>query len=98
MIVCGFTRVDGLIRTVCQVIPTYTIQEVEQQLVVALEMPEVVLLVVVVDVEVVVVAEAVGVVGAAEGVVDAEVVEVNVQQQAVLKDFQKRLISSTFAS
>ena len=48
MIVCGFTRVDGLIRTVCPAIPTSTIQEVEQQLVVALEMPEVVLLVVVV--------------------------------------------------
>ena len=75
MIVCGFTRVDGLIRTVCPAIPTSIIQEVEQQLVVALEMPEVVLLVVVVDVEVVVVAEAVGVVGAAEGVVDAVVVE-----------------------
>ena len=76
-IVFGFTHVDGLIHTVCQAIRTSTIQEVEQQLVVALEMPEVVLLEVVVAAVVVVVAGAVVVVEVVEDVVVAEVVEVN---------------------
>ena len=74
MIVCGFTHVAGLIHIVCQATRTSTIQEVEQQLVVALEMPEVVLLEVVVAVEVVAVAEVVAVVGVAGDVVDAVVV------------------------
>ena len=73
----GFTHVDGLIHTVCQAIRTSTIQEVEQLLVVALEMPEVVLLEVVVAAVVVEVAGAVVVVEVAEDVEDVVVVEVN---------------------
>ena len=72
----GSTHVDGLILTVCQAIRTSTIQEVEQQLVAALEMPEVVLLEVVVAAVVVVVAGAVVVVEVVEDVGDVEVVEV----------------------
>ena len=71
MTVFGSTHVDGPIHTVYQVTHTSTIQEVEKQPVAALEMPEVVLL------EVVVAAVVVVAVGVAEGVVDAEVVEVN---------------------
>ena len=75
--VSGSTHVDGLIHTVCQAIRTSTIQEVEQLLVVALEMPEVVLLEVVVAAVVVEVAGAVVVVEVAEDVEDVVVVEVN---------------------
>ena len=77
MTVSGSTHVDGPIHTVYQVTHTSTIQEVEKQPVTALEMPEVVLLEVVVAAVVVVDAVVVVAAGVAVVVVDAEVVEVN---------------------
>ena len=70
----GSTHADGLILIVCQATRTSTIQEVEPQLVVALEMPEVVRQEVVAAAAVVGVVEAVVVVEAAEDVVDVVVV------------------------
>lgn len=75
MIVCGSTRVDGLIQCVCQVILTSTILEEEPQLDAVLVMLVVVVLEVVEAAEVVVAAGDVVVVEAAEDVVGVEDVE-----------------------